>query len=152
MVIRNFIAPKKITMTVQELVKSYKTFYHVTKAENEKSILAIGLIPNRYCDMDYHQNCPEKKAQICLTAYLKLNEHLSSFSQNDPSIEYAIFEIPADFVAPINFGLDWPFSGTETLAKMDILDGLKISIEIFGTLACFDIIPTEVIKKYKFKK
>lgn len=134
-------------MTIQELIKSYKTFYHVTKAENENSILASGLIPNRYSDMDYHHNCPDKKAQICLTAHLKLNEHLSSFRQNNPNIEYAIFEIPADFIATINFGLDWTFSGTEALAKMDVLDGLKISIETFGTLACFDIIPKEVIKK-----
>ncbi|MEI6122334.1 MAG: hypothetical protein WCQ95_01775 [Bacteroidota bacterium] len=135
-------------MTIQELIKSYKTFYHITKAENENSILANGLIPNRYSDMDYHHNCPEKKAQICLTTYLNLNTLLSSFKDNDTNIEYTVFEVPADFIATINFGLDWTFSGTETLAKMDVLKGIKISIETLGTLACFDIIPKEVIKKY----
>lgn len=135
-------------MNIKELIKSYRHFYHITDSAYETSIMEKGLIPKIYERMDYHIECPEVKAQVCVTPPRKLHELYKSFQSNDSSINYIIFEISAEYISSINFGLDWTFAGTAKLYKMDILDGIKKSIEEFGTLACFDIIPNDVIRKY----
>ena len=146
--IKNYLTMKnKKSIDKNELIKSYKIFYHITDAKNEKNILEKGLIPNRLNDMDYHRDCPNKKAQVCLTTKNKLKEILKSFQDTAPTNQYIIYEISADFIATTDFGLDWTYSGTEKLKNMNEIIGLKISIEEFGTLACFDIIPKEIIKK-----
>jgi hypothetical protein len=136
-------------MTVQEYITSCEVFYHVTKSENATSILLTGLKPQLHNNSDYHQDCPDKRPQICLTTSHKIKEVMNSFQQNEPNRQFTIFEIPASYLATTNFGLDWTFSGTEKLADLDILSAVKKSIEEFGTIACFDLIPKEKISEHK---
>ncbi len=127
-------------MDKEKLIKSYKTFYHITESENVESILAKGLLPNKYDDMDYHVEAPEKKAQICLTTETRVKNLLDQF--NDP----IVFEISADFISTLNTGLDWTFTPTIRLVGLDEASAIKKSIEAYGTLACFDPIPSDKIK------
>lgn len=128
-------------MTKEELIQSYEKFFHITKKANVDRILREGLIPNKYADNLYHPNAPSKRAQICITGKAKLEEHLDSFRQNDSGEEFAVFAVSAEFISGIDFGLDWTFSGTESLSKSSDVESLKTSIEYFGTLACFETIP-----------
>lgn len=130
-------------MTPKELIKSYITFYHVTKKDNKESILSRGLEPNKYPDNDYHEDCPEKRAQICLTIKEKLDEIYCSIRDQEPEKEYIVFEIPSEIISNLDCGLDWTFSGTKFYSKMNFTEALRNSIEILGTLSCFETIPKE---------
>ncbi len=98
------------------LIKSYQKFYHITEDENVKSILKKGLKLNKYKDFEYHDDCPEKKAQICLTTRNKLKEQFSSRQQNHPETKFVVFEISADYIITTNYGLDWTMEFTNQIA------------------------------------
>lgn len=127
-------------MNKNELLLSYHWFYHITDRDNYSSVLKKGLLLSLPAPNDFHPQAPYKRPHICFTPEHNLENQLSSFRNSGK--QYIIFKISAENLITKETGLDWTFSGTETLISIEEVDALQTSLESFGVIACFNEIPS----------
>ena len=133
--------------SITELVNSYVCFYHVTPIENLVGIEQHGLLTKKDSDNDYNPQAPFKKPQICFCPQHKLKVWKSEIVQISAENQVAVFRITAQNFSSKDIGLDWTFEQTKCYKHLDEISWLKKSIDDFGTIACFENIPIEELKR-----
>lgn len=121
------------------LLQGYETFYHVTCVANLGSIIAHGLQPRAYDEIDWC--APEdRQGQICFTTHPHL-EGMQEQMRDRCATQVVTLAIPAILLAQKNLGLDFTHGGVCHLRELAPLQAFQEMIDVCGTIACFEPIP-----------
>lgn len=131
--------------SITEMINSYGSFYHVTPIKNLEGITKFGLLTNS--DLEYDDEATYKKAQICFCPKHKLEELKSTIGQDLEENNVAVFRINSQILSSKDIGLDWTFEQTKCYQHLDEINWLKKSIDVLGTVACFESIPIEELER-----
>ena len=119
--------------TRDELILSYRAFFHLTDVEAAGQILKEGLLPSQTNEID-----PGSRRLICLAPAPQIERW-----RDQIPTAHVMFQIAAEDIITKRYGIDETFDGWESSADLGEVEGLRDMIEEKCTLAVFDRIPPE---------
>ena len=130
-----FTLPKIFIMcqTRDELILSYKEFFHLTEPGFLDAILREGLLRQPTNTLD-----PGSQPLICVSPAGQIGRWRDQLPDAT-----ALVRIAAADIVTKGYGIDVTFRGWEIAAAMGEIEGLQQMIEVNATLAVYDRIPPD---------